>query len=175
MNDRKTSSIRADIYSNFGGAGTPPSAHRAIASGAGNFDHRSKIMRMAGSEEPCGLTGACTARPAQAGPGLGPAGPAAGPSPYGALARRPVERREHGGRDQPDQYPARTDRWRGVPTTRRAYRRPAWHGISSRQPTGMQPGPECRLTTTLRLEPPQVRTRPRALRHNSMDSENQAL
>ena len=97
-----------------------------------------------------------------------------GQSPYGALAR-PVERREHRGRDQPDQYPARTDRWRGVPTTRRAYRRPAWHGISSRQPTGMQPGPECRLTTTLRLEPPQVRTRPRALRHNSMDSENQAL
>ena len=40
MNDRKTSSIRADIYSNFGGAGTPPSAHRAVASGAGNFDHR---------------------------------------------------------------------------------------------------------------------------------------
>ena len=75
------------MYSNFGGAGTPPSAHRAVASGAGNFDHRSKIMRMAGSEEPCGLTGACTARPAQAGPGLGPAGPAAGQSPYGALAR----------------------------------------------------------------------------------------
>ena len=68
-----------------------------------------------------------------------------GQSPYGALAR-PVERREHRGRDQPDQYPARTDRWRGVPTSRRVRR-----GALDKAITGPHGGPR-RISTRSRTE-----------------------